>query len=393
MIEKQGERNGVTRFGYVMNLSTFIKELNVLLNDSETPFQTWEFNNLIDSCIERKDILYFTKLGAKGTVADASYATFDTKKKGKNNEDIIAVYEKHRNGSWTGISFSDEKSLKKSIKTKSLFNIGELRFESWKDGLSFLNELESKCIPEKWTYQNHKSTIPHPVLKSYIENTFQKLKIEDSGSKILTSDDGKVIIFNTGLLDLYFHEIYLMATVVKENNEVSYLNPYIYSSLEDLKGFNVGGKRLGNKGLPESAQFFSNINDVMFHDDIEIDRNPEKFNHIIDDRRERFPESYKEMDTTTLAIRLDSAIDQAIALAKRNYKLIVPMYRPQENKLQLLMPIYLSGKFSNKPDFALVLNLEDGYYVPETILPLDAAYQNARLIAKPDNTWLNPEDI
>jgi hypothetical protein len=69
------------------------------------------------------------------------------------------------------------------------------------------------------------------------------------------------------------------------------------------------------------------------------------------------------------------------------------MYRPQENKLQLLMPIYLSGSFTNKPDFALVLDLEDGIYTPETILPLDAAYQNARLIAKPDELWLNPDDI
>lgn len=32
-------------------------------------------------------------------------------------------------------------------------------------------------------------------------------------------------------------------------------------------------------------------------------------------------------------------------------------------------------------------------YEPETILPLDAAYQNARLIAKPEESWLNPDEI
>jgi len=80
-------------------------------------------------------------------------------------------------------------------------------------------------------------------------------------------------------------------------------------------------------------------------------------------------------------------------MAKRNYKLVVPQYRPQSDKLQLLMPIYLSGSFAKQPDFALVLDLEDGLYTPETILPLDAAYQNARLIAKPDDFWLNPDDI
>ena len=36
---------------------------------------------------------------------------------------------------------------------------------------------------------------------------------------------------------------------------------------------------------------------------------------------------------------------------------------------------------------------ENEIYTPETILPLDAVYQNARLIAKPDESGLNPETI
>lgn len=74
---------------------------------------------------------------------------------------------------------------------------------------------------------------------------------------------------------------------------------------------------------------------------------------------------------------------------------IVPMYRPQENKIQLLMPIYLDLEFSPKPDFALVLtpDEEHGVYVPHTILELDQVYKNARLIMKPNSTWLNPEKI
>ena len=71
------------------------------------------------------------------------------------------------------------------------------------------------------------------------------------------------------------------------------------------------------------------------------------------------------------------------------------MYRPQDNKIQLLMPIYLKGSYSSMPDFALILtpDKEHQLYSPETILPLDAVYQDARLIAKPDDTWLNPDTI
>ncbi|MBV5330614.1 MAG: DUF3825 domain-containing protein, partial [Chlorobium sp.] len=67
--------------------------------------------------------------------------------------------------------------------------------------------------------------------------------------------------------------------------------------------------------------------------------------------------------------------------------------RPNDNKIQFLMPLYLEGKFNEAPDLALVLDFVEDLYVPETVLPLDAAYQNARLIAKPDNQWLDPKRI
>lgn len=277
-----------------------------------------------------------------------------------------------------------------------MFRLGDISFENWPDGLQFLEDLKTKCIPEKWNYNSHQSGIPYPILKSYIENTFEKLKAENNGAKLLKSDDNKYIVFNTGLLDKFFHEIYVIVHVIEEKKEKFYRNPYILNSLTDLTkiGFIVNGKRVVKQDdLPEPAIFFTNINEVIFHPDIEIDRNYDKFTHIIEERRERFPREDQERDTTELARKLDNSINYAIAIAKRNYKLVIPMYRPQVAKIQLLMPIYLSGSFTSSPDFALVLDLEDGIYTPETILPLDAAYQNARLITKPDELWLNPDDI
>ncbi|MBK7870033.1 MAG: DUF3825 domain-containing protein [Saprospiraceae bacterium] len=68
---------------------------------------------------------------------------------------------------------------------------------------------------------------------------------------------------------------------------------------------------------------------------------------------------------------LDTAIKCSYELSKRNYKLVVPQYRPQEDKIQYLMPIYLGATFNKLPDFALVLDHDSGYYKPETILELD----------------------
>ena len=395
-IEKENRR-GVTAFGFVVNLPTFTKEANQMLAADEAEFRAYEINSLVDKHMEAKTIGYLNKFGKSCDEFSALYALLDTEKKAKDGFPLYAYYERQRvDKGWTGLFFVTDKQLKKKVKENSMFQIGELSFENWKDGLQFLDDLKAKCIPEKWGYQNHPTAMPHPILKSYIQNTFERLQVEDSGKKLLISDDKKFLIFNTGLLDKFFHEVYIITNVITEDDETSYRNPYIMASLTDLTriGFTYNGKKIVKlEDLPQPAVFFTNINDVIFQPDIDIDRNYDKFTHIIEERRDRFPKEEQERNTTELARKLDNAIDDAIAIAKRNYKLVVPMYRPQENKLQLLMPIYLSGSFTNKPDFALVLDLEDGIYTPETILPLDAAYQNARLIAKPDELWLNPDDI
>ena len=107
---------------------------------------------------------------------------------------------------------------------------------------------------------------------------------------------------------------------------------------------------------------------------------------------------------------LNNSIKIACMMAQRNYKYVIPQYRPagveyvggkkiqHEGQIQFLMPIYLSADYFSPPDFALVLSRKDGFYVPETILLLPWAYNNARILCKPDNSWLtpsaiNPEDL
>lgn len=399
MADQKEVRKGVTNFGYVKNLRTFVQEANAALSQEEVELKPYELNSIIDNHVAADTVQYKTKFGKPGTADTALYALFSLDRRAVDGDLLFAYYHRQRvEKNWTGISFTTLKALDQEIKNNLMFRLGDIVFDNWQDGLQFLEDLKTKAIPEKWSYKSHQSGIPYPILKSYIEVTFEKLKVDDEGNKILRSDDGKYLLFNSGLLDKFFHEIFVIAHTgnESENGNGNVKNAYIMSSLTDLTriGFAVGGKVIRKQeDLPEPATYFTNINEVIFHPDIEIDRNYDKFTHIIDDRRDRFPREEQEKDTTELARKLDNSIDYAIAIAKRNYKLVVPMYRPQLNKLQLLMPIYLSGSFTKSPDFALVLNLEHNVYTPETILPLDAAYQNARLITKPDELWLNPDDI
>jgi len=84
----------------------------------------------------------------------------------------------------------------------------------------------------------------------------------------------------------------------------------------------------------------------------------------------------------------DGAIKRAKRMINANYKTAVPQY--YKGKIQLLIPICLINE--NIPDLALVVSKNDTgtQYLGHTCLTLDMAYNNARLIAKPESNWLNP---
>lgn len=50
-----------------------------------------------------------------------------------------------------------------------------------------------------------------------------------------------------------------------------------------------------------------------------------------------------------------------------------------------LLPLCLTG---DKPELALTIQREDGFYAARTCLTLDMAYNNARLICRPETSWI-----
>ena len=68
------------------------------------------------------------------------------------------------------------------------------------------------------------------------------------------------------------------------------------------------------------------------------------------------------------------------------------MYYPSNNKMSLLLPLSLID--DEVIDLALVTErTPSGNYLGHTILPLDWAYSNARLITRPDSDWLVADKI
>lgn len=140
--------------------------------------------------------------------------------------------------------------------------------------------------------------------------------------------------------------------------------------------------------LPPLADYCDNVKDLIFDNSLEVNLRKE---HIIDDNIERFIEagySSKEL----ISVLLDSAKVTLEKKLKRNFKLALPFYyrntETGESKIQLLAPLYFPGA---PVRLALVLNKiktdAQEYYEGVTVLPVEWAYMNSRLIVKPDEEW------
>lgn len=397
MENKVNNKTGLLKLGYVTNLKSCKTKLNEMLTD-DMQVNTTELNKIVDVA----HVVYLNKYGYSQwqngenvTRKDASFLYFETGLQDTSGSPIIGWFERNSKGAvFKGVNWGTKVTLETKINASRMFHLGDLYFNSEEEGLAFLEDIAASTIPETWSFKNKPSTVNHPILKSYIENTFEVLKKETeqgANNKLVYSQDGKYLVFNTNLLDKFFHEILILVEVRPQKDGSKLLmNPRrVRKELELRKlGF-------ARDVRPEQPRFFDKVEEVIYQPTWTIDKDFDKFTHIIEERRQRFPLELQSASSDELGRKLDEAITFAVAIAQRNYKFVVPMYRPQTGKIQLLMPIYLKGTYSSKPDFALILtpDKENEYYTPETILPLDAVYQNARLIAKPDDTWLNPDTI
>lgn len=385
--------DGLLSIGYVSNLKNgvYIKQLQELLSDTDQEPTSQELRVRATNA----EIIFFNKNGYPQDSAGrkipenrAAYKAFNTGYS-LNGADIYGFFEKRKDGQFEGVTWATLKELQTFARLKAKypgqFKMGDFYFDSFNDCQMFLDNIAEAAIPESWRYKNKPSKINQPILKSYLETLFVKLKKE---KKVLKSKDGRYIIFNTNLLDKFFHAIYIIAEIHNEEGYEVYRNPIRTAE----ESYWVLKKHGFDSVIPEPPKFFDDVNEVVFNFSWQIDKNYDSLTHIIEQRIDRFPENMRDQNTYSLARKLYAAIDYAVAIAQRNYKYILPIYYPKYDTISFLMPIFLEGTYNPYPDFGLVLqtDVENQMYLARTILDLEAGYQNARLIAKPDESWLNP---
>ena len=239
-----------------------------------------------------------------------------------------------------------------------------------------LQNLKELAMPEKWDYTNTPNPKPHPILFNYLVHTFTRLKEE---GKILKVNNYACI--NTGLVTPNQEEIFMLFKE-RPNSEELFFVAFCKESSVEMARFCP---------LPLRATYFNDISDLFYDSKLELRIN---IDHIIDDYNNfnRFPDHIRPLPKLQLMNTFNGAIEHAKKRIKRNYKTAIPQYyRGQfypEGQLQLLIPLCLTE--ATKADLALAIFKSGNSYSGRTCLTLDMAMNNARLIARPDDDWLNP---
>lgn len=310
----------------------------------------------------------------------------------------------------------------------------------------FLSKLAQCSEPEPWSFRSDRQD--YAILWNYIAYTFYRLDYE---GKVYIDPSGEFAAFNTGLLSRRFGEDVLAyfepntvpggpkwrfvcfcsttneAATAAERRAVTLLAPL------DL-------------ALP---QYFSSLYDTMFDPNSRLECN---FMHIVRDNLHRFPMGWlhkqcddhrrtrllladieaerarqraleaqgdgdgaeacrqrvkqgfltlgeaitDEEDEAMCDLLMDmkdlfeSAVNRTLDLCRRNFKLAIPCYFPTRNIMSMLLPISFSRRKNGAPCMALVAERQkNGVYLGRTVLTMDRAYIDARLLCRPSSEWLD----
>lgn len=227
----------------------------------------------------------------------------------------------------------------------------------------------------------------YSVLKNYCSKLFQRAVQLDkdhegsyrnkSGSYLVIHEDNNedgYACFNTGLYTPRFEMIYALLVP----NEVPNKQPWF------LKGFyKESDPALGAVAeFPERVSFVDDPVDLVFDFRLPIRINVD---HILgdEDNYQRIPEHIRNLGEVAVRRLFAGAVKETESRVAANYTLAVSQF--YNGRVQLLLPICLDGI---TPELALVIQREDGYYSARTCLTLDMAYNNARLIVRPEASWI-----
>ena len=202
----------------------------------------------------------------------------------------------------------------------------------------------------------------------------------------LKSRDNTKCIINTGLLDKYGCEIYIIDTTmdtfgIQQKKLVRYINK--------ARAVEIGFNKQDLDNLPEKIKIGVDSDNSLCNakfSDFDLD-DPYHIRHIVEERLYRFPKKYTSLSPEDLwgIVKKSAERSIKIAISDMNYASI--MCDIKKGQVEYLIPLYLNEDRTQAAPLVGILRKENGFWIMSTILTNEAAYAYARLIGTPYQPW------
>ena len=250
------------------------------------------------------------------------------------------------------------------------------------------------------------------MLKSYFNHMFDKV-MEDGLFSV--HPDGQSAVFHTGLLTRSDQDIY----AVFVPNERDDAQDWFFRGFSTRDGLGLGDILLGYEELPVRPRFITRAEQAFYAPQSgvpecdwprllaeNVSRIPRQLIHdatddriLLPDLRDVGKEAY--MDCLDEAARrlvddegmdrlvecFEAALDRTLDRLHMDYKLAVPTWHAKGKCVALALPLHVRQRDVNVA-LAVEWDPAQGCYVGLNLLTMEMAYNNARLIARPEATWL-----
>lgn len=286
------------------------------------------------------------------------------------------------NGGWIGVGFGEIWYLKKRI----------VKFpgQAYCSGkvLSYLynNLLDKECwdVRGKWN-------VPFQTLRRYLlqmsliaRNKLLSGEPED----ILVNGEGTKVLYDSNLLDKYGNRIFLVHDLnreVPDREGLRLQNPNLVGSVDDAESL---GFCVQDFLKLSEFQVCADRSQLIFEADVDVDSicDLHHMKHTYKERADRVPAHLAEMEAFEFSAMIRASVDYAIKRSRVDHNYVKPSYSLREDGLCFLVPIYKPMR-TGTPDFVLLLSKKRGTWVAYTILTVEQAYVNARVLA-PQEGWL-----
>lgn len=176
------------------------------------------------------------------------------------------------------------------------------------------------------------------------------------------------VVINTGLLDRFCTDCYILYRYYKKYD--TYIPEMLIRSKVDYTD---------NGFTKEDANMAVDLKPIQFTDAPiyfeatlnDFDINQRCVQHIIEKRRDRFPESIRKESENILFKKIQESLEQGLKIQMHDHSYAKLIYSGKDGELSWLLPLHIQRDFTNEPELVLAIRKKKEYYELKTILPYD----------------------